>query len=673
MGPSRAVHRDSEQRSVRPLPLPLLSLALISSKCSSMHVYQYSTGPSGLVVHQVGKNARMDVQRRPPSSTSRSPSCSRSLKKTDSTPGDLKAPSPVPPVASTSKAGGGGLEPARPPMHQRSLSRASDSDRSEASSTAPSSIFSVPPSAGPKPDEVTTSMDPPASIPHHPRPVSHSRRSSTSGSAPSQSPGLHPFTSRPLRSPSPAPLPAVMVPLSPKLNPVASTSSGGASSSASFNNPVRTDNIKLYGDASTTLFFRRLAWSPDGGLLLTPAGLFEDPYAEAHAQATAAASASTSSASAVVTKKSAKGKKDDSAASKPTDPKPTVYIYSRSNVARPPIAHLPGHKATSIAIRFCPVLWDLREAAEGKEEGEATEAEQEEAVSVTLTAEGVDVPLAGSVSAAKGKGKAVEREGSAEGAMVEGEKTEGEGEKKKPKSLFDLPYRMVYAVATLDSVYLYDTQQAGPIAMFAGLHWKPFTDLTWCVPLPLFLPADRALTLLPHRRRSADGQTLVIPSEDGYCSIVAFEPGELGTPYHTQPKSRTSQPQQHHLHDPHAHHHHPAHSHSHSHSHSHAAPSSFSTTATSPINTADASTPSAAGAAVVPGALPALFAAASTSKDASTPASPASIIIVDDNSQPQASTSSSKREGEGEGAGDVPPAKKVKKRVQPTLVRELGE
>lgn len=31
--------------------------------------------------------------------------------------------------------------------------------------------------------------------------------------------------------------------------------------------------------------------------------------------------------------------------------------------------------------------------------------------------------------------------------------------------------------------------------------------------------------------RSADGETLIISSQDGYCSIVAFDPLELGTPY----------------------------------------------------------------------------------------------------------------------------------------------
>jgi len=31
--------------------------------------------------------------------------------------------------------------------------------------------------------------------------------------------------------------------------------------------------------------------------------------------------------------------------------------------------------------------------------------------------------------------------------------------------------------------------------------------------------------------RSSDGQTLVVSSQDGYCSLVTFDPNELGTPY----------------------------------------------------------------------------------------------------------------------------------------------
>lgn len=42
-----------------------------------------------------------------------------------------------------------------------------------------------------------------------------------------------------------------------------------------------------------------------------------------------------------------------------------------------------------------------------------------------------------------------------------------------------LPYRLVYAVATLDSIFLYDTQRATPIALLAGLHYAAISDVAW--------------------------------------------------------------------------------------------------------------------------------------------------------------------------------------------------
>jgi chromatin assembly factor 1 subunit B len=48
-------------------------------------------------------------------------------------------------------------------------------------------------------------------------------------------------------------------------------------------------------------------------------------------------------------------------------------------------------------------------------------------------------------------------------------------------SVFALPYRMLFAVATQDTVMIYDTQQAGPICMFTNLHYSSFTDMAWYV------------------------------------------------------------------------------------------------------------------------------------------------------------------------------------------------
>merc|ERR1719367_2101801 len=79
----------------------------------------------------------------------------------------------------------------------------------------------------------------------------------------------------------------------------------------------------------------------------------------------------------------------------------------------------------------------------------------------------------------------------------------------KYQTIFCLPYRMIYAVATQNSIMLYDTQQTEPFARISRIHYIGLNDLTW----------------------SADGNTLVVSSTDGYCSIINFKHGELGEVY----------------------------------------------------------------------------------------------------------------------------------------------
>ncbi|KAI5308994.1 hypothetical protein KEM55_004341 [Ascosphaera atra] len=81
-----------------------------------------------------------------------------------------------------------------------------------------------------------------------------------------------------------------------------------------------------------------------------------------------------------------------------------------------------------------------------------------------------------------------------------------------PTPIFSLPYRIVYAVATQDTVLIYDTQQSSPLCVVSNLHFATFTDLAW----------------------STDGSTLLLSSSDGFCSAVTFEKGELGTVYKGQ-------------------------------------------------------------------------------------------------------------------------------------------
>ncbi|GLJ54099.1 hypothetical protein SUGI_1158460 [Cryptomeria japonica] len=75
-------------------------------------------------------------------------------------------------------------------------------------------------------------------------------------------------------------------------------------------------------------------------------------------------------------------------------------------------------------------------------------------------------------------------------------------------ALFKLPYRVVFAIATLNSLYIYDTESSTPIAIFAGLHYAAITDIAW----------------------SSDAKFLAVSSQDGYCTLVEFENGELGSP-----------------------------------------------------------------------------------------------------------------------------------------------
>lgn len=73
--------------------------------------------------------------------------------------------------------------------------------------------------------------------------------------------------------------------------------------------------------------------------------------------------------------------------------------------------------------------------------------------------------------------------------------------------IINLPYRMIFAVATKSCVYLYDTQQEMPFTLISNIHYARLTDLTW----------------------SSDGNILIVSSVDGFCTLITFEEGELGT------------------------------------------------------------------------------------------------------------------------------------------------
>ncbi|KAK5861105.1 hypothetical protein PBY51_022525 [Eleginops maclovinus] len=169
---------------------------------------------------------------------------------------------------------------------------------------------------------------------------------------------------------------------------------------------------RMFHDDSMRSFFRRLSFTPDGSFLLAPAGCVEVGENIIN----------------------------------------TTYIFSRKSLKRP-IAHLPCPTKATLAVRCCPVYFELRT------------------------------------------------------------KTLEDGTVQTLPNVFQLPYRMVFAVASEDSIYLYDTQQTLPFGLVSNIHYHTLSDLTW----------------------SRDGSFLAVSSTDGYCSFLSFSPGELGTPLKEPP------------------------------------------------------------------------------------------------------------------------------------------
>ncbi|XP_006788711.1 chromatin assembly factor 1 subunit B [Neolamprologus brichardi] len=174
----------------------------------------------------------------------------------------------------------------------------------------------------------------------------------------------------------------------------------------------RVKQYRMFHDDSMRSFFRRLSFTPDGSFLLAPAGCVEIGENIMN----------------------------------------TTYIFSRKGLKRP-VAHLPCPSKATLAVRCCPVYFELR------------------------TKKGED----GIVQALP--------------------------------NVFQLPYRMVFAVASEDSILLYDTQQKLPFGLVSNIHYHTLSDLTW----------------------SRDGSFLAVSSTDGYCSFLSFSPGELGTPLKEPP------------------------------------------------------------------------------------------------------------------------------------------
>ena len=285
-----------------------------------------------------------------------------------------------------------------PPRRRISSNSPAPPDFPVRSSDFPAASSAVIQSPAPSTPGTPTSF----SLPMNPPMLTASRRSSFSSS-----PSLRRST-----SPSPAlPLPAVKsMDFSPKVHGLG----------------VRNTNI--YYNETLTSFFRRLTFTPDGSLLLTPAGQYK--------MSNPTASDGAKTADEVIN---------------------TVYIYTRAGLNKPPIAHLPGHKKPSIAIKCSPLLYTLRKASVATKNITVDTSSDDDAIS-SLPPPAISTQM---------EPPAISAHSSKESSST------------PSSTAFALPYRVVYAVATQDAVLIYDTQQQTPICIVSNLHYAAFTDLTW--------------------------------------------------------------------------------------------------------------------------------------------------------------------------------------------------
>ncbi|KAJ2928487.1 hypothetical protein H1R20_g8629, partial [Candolleomyces eurysporus] len=480
---------------------PLNEYVATQSSDRSMHIYRISTKNGAFEAHAVGKNTRM------PHRHSRTPSAH-------------------------------GHSTSRPRLYQRESTSDIESGTADDLPSASGYGSDVAP-----PTPAMSSASVPSAAMFPPPIEPSSRRSSFSGS---NAPGSPSTFSRYGRSPSPMPpLPAIR-----SLPPNSWTS------------------VKLYGDESFTNFFRRLTFSPDGGLLLTPAGQFEDPsvvptHSKQFAKDDGTPPTRGRKGRPSVSNDGPSSSMGGSGASATSSSASSVFVYSRANFARPPIAQLPGHKKASVAVRFSPILYELRPNVDG---GNSSREPETKTAALERGLEGaMDVDLVGPTQSLS-----IVAEPFGSGSLATPQKTPqilpttiaapapklalstsnngGSPVKASPAlspmdlrpptpaasnpptpapsgssqhhsqpsqtpqtgSIFALSYRMLYAVLTKDTISIYDTQQAGPVCLLTKLHYDEFTDVSW----------------------SPDGQTLMLSARDGYCTIIIFD--EILAAHHTQ-------------------------------------------------------------------------------------------------------------------------------------------
>ena len=123
----------------------------------------------------------------------------------------------------------------------------------------------------------------------------------------------------------------------------------------------------------------------------------------------------------------------------------TTYVYARGHW-KAPVAHLPALDAPTVAVRFCPHLFKLRHGARSNEAaGPGERGSSPDTRGPASSAHGASAQPATTVAIAEPR-----RDPAPSGA-----------EEGSDAAWTALQYRMLFAVATTDSVIVYDTQVCG--------------------------------------------------------------------------------------------------------------------------------------------------------------------------------------------------------------------
>lgn len=161
------------------------------------------------------------------------------------------------------------------------------------------------------------------------------------------------------------------------------------------------------------------------------------------------------------------------------EPQNVTWVFTREGLGHAAACCIPSSDMT-IAVRFSPILY---------KSGHSSTAQ------VPSSSDNISMEVVESTSTQ---------------SKSEGDVTSEKSAAKEEKNfkLFDISYKLVFAIATWSSVYIYDTEHEHPIAALQDPHHAKLTDLSW----------------------SEDGRKLAISSTDGYISFVFFDEDELGIP-----------------------------------------------------------------------------------------------------------------------------------------------